>query len=221
MEDEMGNDEKNKGIKFEDVPTALAAGYYGVPKSLIFGYFITKFLHGREYKAKRLELENFLNNHEHPTHSEYTEVLAAYEKMFGTYNEPVIVKARRAQAYADDRRVNAEKEQSRLLWEAKQNELREEQLRKNTEEREARLAKQNSHMTQEQLDEKARIKQEKKAAAESERTEAEKQRQAELVEYEKRREQELRAAGKQAKEKFKTSDPYENMFSPRPPKKRG
>jgi hypothetical protein len=83
----MKKPERNEGFNIDDIPTAIAAGYYGVPKSLIFGYFIEKFFDGREKKARRLALENYLNNYKWGRTREYLNALEAYESAFGTFEK--------------------------------------------------------------------------------------------------------------------------------------
>lgn len=102
----MNNDEKKTSL-LEDIPTALAAGVYGVPKSLIAGYLVTKFLHRNderdrkiEIERQRVEAEDYLNDLERKRGRtrEFLEMLGRYEAMFGprkntTANRPSVMLA--------------------------------------------------------------------------------------------------------------------------------
>jgi hypothetical protein len=84
--------EEKKTSMLEDVPAALAAGVYGVPKSLIAGYFLTKFFTRNderdrkiEIERQRVEAETWLNDLERKRGRtrEFLGALARYEEIFG------------------------------------------------------------------------------------------------------------------------------------------
>lgn len=80
----MDMDKNEKKSMLDDIPTAIAAGYYGVPKSLIAGYFISKFLSNKEDERKREEIETDLNELERRRGrtGDFLQALERYESVY-------------------------------------------------------------------------------------------------------------------------------------------
>ena len=82
----MNNDKQNKNSALDDVPAAIAAAGYGVPKSLIFGYFMAKIFQGDSAKNKKKAFENYLSNFQ-GKHSDFLRAKALYESEYGPFQK--------------------------------------------------------------------------------------------------------------------------------------